>query len=178
MTLKTGAIALSFAVLAAAPFPVLAEDTMSDMQADTATSQAGPTVTLGDLSISGAFTRASLPSARAGGAFVNITNTGEAPDRLVGAAADFAEHVELHQMVFKDKVMVMSPVEGGLPIAPGETLSLAPGGYHVMLIGLKRPLKEGTEVPITLKFEKAGEISVPFAVGGIAAQSMPATTGK
>ena len=61
-------------------------------------------------------------------------------------------------------VMKMRPLENGLVIEPGKTVKLAPGGYHVMLMDLKSPLKQGEKLPITLEFEKAGKVTVSFDV--------------
>jgi copper(I)-binding protein len=65
--------------------------------------------------------------------------------------------------------MTMRPVEGGLSIEPGRTVRFAPGGLHLMIIGLTGPLVQGDKVPVMLKFEKAGEISVSFDVGAMGA---------
>ena len=66
--------------------------------------------------------------------------------------------------------MKMHPLETGLVIEPGKTVKLAPGGYHVMLMDLKSPLKQGDKLPVTLEFEKAGKVTVSFDVGGVGAQ--------
>ena len=55
-------------------------------------------------------------------------------------------------------VMTMRPLDKGLAIEPGKTVKLAPGGYHLMLMDLKGPLKQGDKVPVTLEFEKAGKV--------------------
>jgi periplasmic copper chaperone A len=68
-------------------------------------------------------------------------------------------------------VMTMRPLGDGLTIDPGKTVKLAPGGYHLMMFDLKSPLKQGDTLPITLKFEKAGEVKVSLAVQGIGAQA-------
>jgi hypothetical protein len=64
----------------------------------------------------------------------------------------------------------MRPLDNGLTIEPGKTVKLAPGGYHLMLLDLKSPLKQGDEVPVTLEFEKAGEVRLSFDVQGVGAQ--------
>ena len=74
-------------------------------------------------------------------------------------------------MAMKDGVMTMRPLDNGLTIDPGKTVKLAPGGYHLMMFDLKNPLKQGDTVPVTLKFEKAGEVKVSLAVQGIGAQA-------
>ena len=109
-----------------------------------------------DLEISTPWTRATPPGAANGGGFVTITNTGTTDDRLVGAASPIARKVELHTMEIVDGVMKMRPVEGGIPVPAGETVKLAPGGEHIMFMGLDAPIEAGSLVPVTLTFEKAG----------------------
>lgn len=73
-------------------------------------------------------------------------------------------------------VMKMRPVEGGLTIDPGKTVKLSPNGYHLMIMDLKSPLKQGEKLPLTLEFEKAGKVAVTFDVEGVGAQG-PAGMG-
>ena len=72
-------------------------------------------------------------------------------------------------MKMDGNVMRMRELENGLEIPPGTTVSLAPGGFHLMLMGLKEPLKQGSTVPLTLVFDKAGSIDVELAVQGMGA---------
>ena len=72
--------------------------------------------------------------------------------------------MELHELTTIDGVMQMRELVDGLPIPAGETVTLMPGGYHVMLMDLKRPLKQGETVTVTLRFEKAGAVTLPLAV--------------
>lgn len=132
---------------------------------------AGQTFTIGELTVSGAFSRATLPSAKAAGGFLTITNAGESPDRLIGAASDVAGTVELHEMKMDGDMMKMSPIEGGIAVPAGESVTLAPGGLHIMFIGLNQSFDEGACVEVTLTFEQAGELPVVLNVGGIAAGS-------
>jgi hypothetical protein len=127
-------------------------------------------VKAGDLVISHAWSRATPNGAKIGGGYLTIENKGSMPDRLIGGSADVAGKLEVHQMAMKDGVMTMRPLEKGLTIEPGKTVMLTPGGYHLMLFDLKSPLKQGEVLPITLKFEKAGEVKVSLAVQGIGAQ--------
>ncbi len=127
----------------------------------------------GDLVIAQAWTRATPGGAKVGGGYLTIENKGTTADRLIGAKADFAEKVQLHEMTTKDGVMTMRPVEDGLAIEPGKIVKLAPGGYHLMLFGLKFPLRQGQKVGVTLKFERAGEVSVPLLVEGVGAKGPP-----
>lgn len=100
--------------------------------------------------------------ARAGGGFLTITNTGAEPDTLLGVEADFPK-VEIHETRVADGRATMRPA-GALEIAPGETLSLAPGGLHVMFMGLSDPFEAGETVPVTLLFDKAGAVAVEMPV--------------
>jgi hypothetical protein len=134
-----------------------------------ATSARAEDVKAGDLVISQAWTRATPGGAKTGGGFVTIENKGSAPDKLIGASADGAGKIEVHEMAMNDGVMKMRPVEGGLTIDPGKTVKLAPGGYHLMMMDLKAPLKQGDKLPLTLQFEKAGKVAVTLDVQGIGA---------
>src|SRR5947207_10623927 len=90
-------------------------------------------VRAGDLVISQAWSRATPGGAKIGGGYLTIENRGAAPDRLVGASADVADKVQIHEMAMKDGVMSMRPLDKGVTIEPGKTVKLAPGGYHLML---------------------------------------------
>ena len=107
---------------------------------------------------------------------MTITNTGTAPDRLIGGSTDISKQFEVHQMKMENGVMKMRPVEGGLEIKPGQTVKLDPSGYHVMLMGLKQQLKKGEHFKATLAFAKAGKVDVDFTVEGIGAMTRRRTT--
>jgi periplasmic copper chaperone A len=128
-------------------------------------------VKAGDLVITQAWTRATPNGAKIGGGFLTIENKGSTPDRLIGGSTDAASKIEVHEMAMKDGVMTMRPLDNGLTIDPGKTVKLAPGGYHLMMFDLKDQLKQGDTVPVTLKFEKAGEVKVSLAVQGVGAQA-------
>lgn len=121
-------------------------------------------VTLGDLTLSNAYTRATPPRAPVAGGFVTIANTG-ADDRLVAASSPIAGRVEIHEMAMQDNVMQMRELPDGLPIGSGETVDLKPGGLHLMFFDLTQTLTEGESVPVTLSFEKSGEIEISLSVG-------------
>ncbi|WP_024506905.1 copper chaperone PCu(A)C [Bradyrhizobium sp. ARR65] len=127
-------------------------------------------VKAGDLVISQAWSRATPNGAKIGGGYLTIENKGSAPDRLVGGSSDVASSVQVHEMSMENGVMKMRPVEKGLAIDPGKTVKLAPGGYHLMMMDLKAPLKQGDKVPVTLEFEKAGKVTVSLEVEGVGAQ--------
>jgi copper(I)-binding protein len=118
--------------------------------------------TLGDLRIGHPWTRAAGANANGAG-FMSIRNTGREGDRLVSAGTPIARVVELHTHIREGEVMRMRPV-ADIPLPAGQTVRLRPGGLHVMLIGLNEPLQRGAEVPLTLRFERAGEVQVMLAV--------------
>lgn len=125
--------------------------------------------TLGDLKILLPWARATPALAPAGIAYMTIVNNG-ASDKLLKAASDVAKIVELHTHILDGQVMRMREVDK-IDVAGGTETQLAPGGLHVMLIGLKGPLKEGTTFPLTLTFEKAGTVTVEVAVQSVAARA-------
>ena len=129
--------------------------------------------TAGDLTISGAFSRATLPQAKVAGGYLTITNNGAAPDRLLGGASEGAKAVQVHQMQMVGDMMKMSQVEGGLEIPAGGSVTLDPGGYHLMLMDIAQPLKADECLALTLKFEKAGEVPVMLAIGASNADAAP-----
>ena len=97
------------------------------------------------------------------GAFLTIKNTGSEADRLVGAASDVAGATQVHETIMDGDVMKMQEV-AAIEVPAGQTVELKRGGYHVMFLDLKQDLVAGQTITVTLKFEKAGEISVPVTV--------------
>jgi copper(I)-binding protein len=128
-------------------------------------------VKAGDLVITQAWSRATPGGAKVAGGYLTIENKGSAPDRLIGGSADVADKVQVHEMATSNGVMTMRPLDKGLSIEPGKTVKLAPGGHHLMLLGLKSPLKQGDKVPVTLEFEKAGKVKLSLDVQGVGAQA-------
>lgn len=126
---------------------------------------------VGDLAISGAFVRATLPNAPVGGGYLTITNTGEEAERLVDAQSAFSPDVQIHEMAVVDDVMRMRQLPEGIEIGAGETVTLAPGGLHLMFMDLAEPFVEGETVPVTLNFEKAGDVEVELSVEAFGASS-------
>lgn len=126
---------------------------------------------LGALKISSPWARATPPSAPTGGGFLTITNTGTgtATDQLISVTSPVAELVQVHEMKMEGDIMRMRKVEKGLEIPAGGTVTLAPGGIHLMMMGLKGQLKQGNSVPVTLVFEKAGRIDIELAVEAMGA---------
>ncbi len=127
--------------------------------------------TAGSLKIGHPWSRATPGGAKVAGGYVTVTNTGTEPDRLVGGSLSEAGRTELHSMSMQGDVMKMAPIEGGVAIAPGQTIKLAPGGNHMMFMDLKTQLKQGARIKGTLVFERAGTVPVEFAVESIAAKS-------
>jgi hypothetical protein len=119
---------------------------------------------IGDLKIDHPWSRATPPGAKVAGGFMKITNTGSQPDRLIGGSAVAAGVFEVHEMKMEGNVMKMRALEKGLEIKPGQTVELKPGGFHVMFMDLKAPLKEGDKVKGTLVFERAGTIEVEYKI--------------
>jgi copper(I)-binding protein len=136
------------------------------------------TYKVGSIQIEQPWARATPKGATIGAGYMKITNTGSGPDRLIGGSVSFAGRFELHSMTMEQGVMKMREVKDGLEIKPGETIELKPGGYHVMFVDLKQPLKQGEDVSVTLKFAKAGTVEVKYPVEGIGAGGPPAVHGK
>ena len=125
----------------------------------------------GDLVITQPWSRATPGGAKIAGGYLTIENKGTAPDRLTAVSGDIAGKVEIHEMAMNNGVMTMRPLDKGLAIEPGKTVKLAPGGYHLMLMDLKNPLKQGEKVPLELQFEKAGKVALSLDVQGVGAQA-------
>lgn len=128
-------------------------------------------VAAGSLHIGQPWSRQTAPGQSAGGGFLTIANRGTADDRLVSASSPVAAEVQIHRMTVEGGIMKMRRMADGLVIPAGRTVALRPGGYHIMFIGLKRPLALGTSVPVTLRFAHAGEVAVRFKVLPITATS-------
>jgi copper(I)-binding protein len=130
----------------------------------------------GDLVVSQAWSRATPGGAKIAGGYLTIENKGSAADRLLGGSGDIVGRIEVHEMRMDKGVMTMRQLDKGLAIEPGKSVQLAPSGYHLMLMDLKGPLKQGDKLPITLEFEKAGKVKVSLDVQGVGAKG-PAGAG-
>ena len=129
---------------------------------------ASPALTqTGQLEVSDAWARATPAKAENGVAYLTIRTP--TPDRLVSVSSPVAKTAELHTMEMAGMVMKMRPL-AGLDIPAGQSVTLKPGGEHIMLMGLNGPLREGQSFPLTLTFEKAGarEVTVPVGKAGAA----------
>jgi periplasmic copper chaperone A len=113
--------------------------------------------------VQNAWARATTPNAQSGGIFLTLTDTG-APDRLVSVATPVAATAQVHQTTNDKGVMKMGAVPA-LDLPPGKPVELKPGGYHIMLMGLKQQLKPGATFPVTLTFAKAPSVTATVTVG-------------
>ena len=129
-------------------------------------------VTLGSLKLTDLWTRATPPGAPTAVGYLTITNSGNEPDKLIGASSPLAEKGELHLMAVKDGVMTMRTIDDGIEIPAGGAVTLAPAGFHIMFVTLKEPLKEGGKMPVTLTFEKAGSIDTFLHIQAVGATEM------
>jgi periplasmic copper chaperone A len=121
--------------------------------------------------------RATAPGAKVAGGYLVIRNGGGAADRLVSASSPASASIELHVHLNEGGVMKMREVAGYDVPARG-SFELKPGGAHLMFMAIKRPFKEGEKLPVTLKFEKAGEIRAEFHVGRLGGSATPAGQHK
>ncbi len=146
----------------------------------TACTASSTAIKAGELSIEDAWVRAaavmgqtkdSMHTAGEAGtntaAFFTIRNQGSQPDRLLAVESTAAKAVEIHQTKMENDIMRMSPLPDGIEIPAGGEVSLAPGGLHIMLIGLKEDLKAGSSLELTLVFEQAGRVSLTVPVKGM-----------
>ncbi len=123
--------------------------------------------TSGALKIGHPWSRETAKGQSVGGGYMTITNDGKTPDRLTGGTADIAKQVQVHMMSMDGGVMRMRQLKDGLAIPAGGVVALKPGSFHLMFIGLKRPLAQGELVPVTLHFAKAGKVAVQFKVEAV-----------
>jgi copper(I)-binding protein len=132
---------------------------------------------IGSIHITQPWARATPKGASSAAAYMTVTNNASAPDRVSCVASDASGECQIHNMTMEGGVMKMRPVEGGLEIKPGETVTLKPSGFHVMLLNLKHPLVQGKEVKVTLKLEQAGSIDVECPIEAIGAPAPGASGG-
>jgi copper(I)-binding protein len=131
---------------------------------------------VGDLQIDHPWARPTAGKQPTGGAYLSIENRGKAGDSLLRASSPIASEVQIHSMKMEGNTMRMREV-GKLDVAAGAKVEMTPGdGYHIMLMGLKQPLKEGDRFPMKLEFEKAGAIDVTVNVERPKASAAPAAT--
>ena len=121
-------------------------------------------VEIGSLKIQHPWTRATPKGATVAGGYMVIQNAGKSDDRLIAASVQGARQTDIHEMKMENGVMSMRPISKGIVIPAGETVSLKPGSYHLMMLGLKAPFLQGDYIKGRLTFEKAGTVEVEFAV--------------
>jgi copper(I)-binding protein len=121
---------------------------------------------LGDLMIHDGWARASIGRAPNSAAYMTLMTHGSETDKLVAVSTPAAETAELHTHLMENDIAKMRPVDA-IEVAPGEPTVLEPGGLHVMLMGLKEALEEGSELSLTLTFENAGEVTFNVPVLGM-----------
>ena len=118
----------------------------------------------GSIEIQHPAAKATLPGQPVGGGFFTLVNHGAELDRLVSITSPVSGDVQMHEMSMQGDVMKMRKLEDGIAVPAGATVTLAPGGLHVMFMGITAPFREGESVPATLTFEKAGAVTVEFKV--------------
>lgn len=133
--------------------------------------------TAGTLVIRAPWARATPQGAAAGAAYLTVTNKGRTPTRLNCLSSEAAAHCQVHQIIVHDGVTQMRPVAGGLQVAPGQTVTLKPGGYHIMLIQLRHPLQQGKTFAATLQAGDGATVTVHFPVAAVGAPA-PAPAGE
>lgn len=127
-------------------------------------------VVAADLMIRNARLRATPPNAPVAAGYLTIQNIGLKMDRLIGISAPFAMKSEIHEMTMSGDVVQMRKINGGLNIPPNESVTLKPGGRHIMFMKLKEQLKHGEQKSVNLVFEQHGQIVVIFKVEDIGRQ--------
>lgn len=118
---------------------------------------------VGSIIVEQAWARASLTAN--GAAYVSVHNTGKTTDRLVGIRTPVAKRAELHTHLMENGIVRMRPLKA-IELSPGAPAAMRPGGDHIMLMGLTRKLKRGERFPVTLRFARAGEVTVMVTVMG------------
>lgn len=132
----------------------------------------GHEIAAGDLVVEHPWARATVAVQKNGAAYMTIRNRGHEPERLLAVRTGEAQAAEFHgTTVTAEGVAQMRPA-GGVEVPSGGEAKLAPGGVHVMLGGLKRPLYEGVSFPMTLVFERAGEVDIEVEVIGARTKEM------
>lgn len=168
MTLFSSA-ALAALILVAAPSLAFAHHGVIHTGCPT-----GQTFTAGDITVSGAFVRATPKGAQSAGGYLTINNSGGGADTLTGASSEAASDIGIHSMAMNGDMMEMKPVEGGLEVPAGGRVTLDPMGYHLMLTGMEQPFVEGQCVEMTLHFVTVGDLPIELNIGGMA-QKVPPT---
>ena len=125
---------------------------------------------IGALVVEQPWTRATPGGAKVAAGYLTIRNTGKETDRLLGGSLPQATRLEIHETRTEGNVARMRYLPEGLEIKPGQTVTFAPGSYHMMFVGMKQPLKQGETVKGQLRFEKAGTLDVVYKVEAMGAR--------
>jgi periplasmic copper chaperone A len=133
---------------------------------------------VGSLDISQPWARATPKGAGTGAAYLTVSNSGSQSERLSCASSAAAAKCQIHEMAMDNGVMKMRPVEGGLEIKPGQTVTLKPGAYHIMLEGLKAPLTAGDTLEATLASSSGASVKVDFPVAAVGAPAPGGSAGS
>jgi copper(I)-binding protein len=131
----------------------------------TGLASAGEVFRVGSIEIESPWARASIGRTRPAAAYFTIRNKGTVPDRLMAVANPSAGMISIHRTKHEGGVMRMSPA-GPIEIPPGQSVTLKPGGLHVMMMKLRSPLRKGQTTELELTFERAGKIKVPVPIFG------------
>jgi copper(I)-binding protein len=132
---------------------------------------------VGSIQITQPWARATPKGASAGAAYMTVTNSGTTPQHLNCVSSDVAAECQIHEMSMDGGVMKMRPLQGGLEIKPGETVTLKPGSFHLMLVGLKQPLQTGTSIEATFKVDSGTTVQVACPVAAIGAPAPGSAPG-
>lgn len=124
------------------------------------------------IEVKDAWIRTPPPGAPTAAGYATVINHGISSDHIIGASSRAAATTQLHQMTMTGGVMRMRPITTGLPIGASATVKFSPNGDHLMLTGLKSPLKAGAHVKITLQFQRAGAVVADFVVRDAAPGAM------
>ena len=115
--------------------------------------------------VTDSYARSTGPLAKAGAAYMKIMNHSKKDDRLISVYSDIAKKTELHTHLKSDNViMKMMRIDKGIEIGAMKEHALVRGGEHIMFMGLKEPFENGKIIPVTLLFEKAGEVNIEVVV--------------
>lgn len=139
--------------------------------------QAADRFTVGSIVVEQPWARASAGPVKTGATYLVLVNTGTDADRLIAADSAVSERAELHTHTMDDGVMRMRQVDA-IEVSPGTPTVLEPGGLHIMLMGLKKPLEEGESFRMTLTFETAGDVAIDIPVAGVGAMEPPAAGNR
>lgn len=127
----------------------------------------------GSITVHDAYARAMPPNAPSAGGYITLTNSGSVDDVLLMVTSPAAGEVQVHETIMENDMMLMGPIDGELAVPAGQSVTLQPGGMHLMFLDVAEPFTEGDEVTILLHFEHAGTVEAVLPVGAIGASEAP-----